>query len=172
MIDSTLIFDGSVTTDPPTPVAITASATTQASTNIIDWLSGRDVGAGEPLAVHVDIMTAFTTTNSATLNMSLQVCATTNGAFLTILQGVGAVAAAQLIVGAPLFRYAIPVNQILNATAGILKTPGRYMQILYSVGTGVFSTGAIFSYITPRQDRSAYTSYPIGYTAGVVAGQL
>ena len=40
MIDASQIFDGTVTTDPPTPVSITANATTQASTNIIDWLSG------------------------------------------------------------------------------------------------------------------------------------
>jgi hypothetical protein len=172
MIDSSLIFDGTITGDPPTPVAITANAATQASTNIIDWLVGRDVGAGEDLGVHIDIMTAFTTTNSATLNIALQVCATTNGSYITILQGVGAIPAAQLIVGAPLFRYVIPVNQILNATAGVLGAPKRYMQLLYTVGTGVFSAGAVFSYLTPRRDRTEYYSYPNNYTASVVAGQL
>lgn len=172
MIDAELIFDGSVSTDPPTPVSITANATTQASSNVIDWLVGRDVGAAEPLGVHVDIMTLFTTTNSATLNIALQVSATTNSGFITILQGVGAIPVAQLIVGAPIFRYAIPVNQILNASAGKLGAPLRYMQLLYTVGTGVFSAGAVFSYITPRLDRGAYNSYTNNYTAATVAGQL
>lgn len=172
MIDAQLIFDGTVSADPPTPVAITASNTTQASTNIIDWLSGRDVGAGEPLGIHVDIMVAGTTTNSATLEVALQVCDTTNGTFLTILNSPKVIPASQLIVGAPLFRYAYPVNQILNATAGILKTPGRYARLLYTVGTGVFTTLSVFSYINPRKDRNAYFSYPANYTAATVAGQL
>lgn len=172
MIDASQIFDGSVTTDPPTPVAITASATNQTSTNILDWLVGRDVGAAEPLGVHVDIMEAFTTTNSATLRVELQVCDTTNGSFLTILSSPLAIPASQLIIGAPIFRYAIPVNQILNATAGILKTPGRYMQLNYVVGTGVFSAGKVFSYVTPRLDRQVSQAYPKNYTAAVVAGQL
>lgn len=173
MIDASQIFDGSVTTDPPTPVAITASATTQASTNIIDWLAGRDVGAGEPLGIHVDIMEAFTTTNSATLSVALQVCDTTNGTFLTILSSPLVVPASQLIIGCPIFRYAYPVNQILNATAGVLKAPGRYAQLLYTVGTGVFSAGKVLSWITPRLDRStAGTHYAKNYTAAVVAGQL
>jgi hypothetical protein len=168
VIDSQQIFDGSVTTDPPTAVAITATAT---STNILDWLVGRDVGADEPLGIHVDIMTAFTTTNSATLQVALQVCDTTNGTFLTIIE-TPAVAAAQLIVGSPIFRFAYPVNQLLNATAGILKTPGRYAQLAYTVGTGVFSAGKVFSYINARRDRNAYTSYARNYTSAVVAGQL
>jgi hypothetical protein len=172
VIDASQIFDGTVASDPPVPVSITANATTQASTNILDWLVGRDVGAGETLGVHIDIMTAFTTTNSATLDVTLQVCATTNGTFLTIMQSVLAVPASQLIIGAPFFRLAVPVNQILNATAGILKTPGRYMRLLYNVGTGVFSAGAVFSYIVPRKDRNEYFSYAINYTAATVTGQL
>jgi hypothetical protein len=169
MIDLSLVFDGTFTTDPPTGVAITATAT---STNIIDWLTGRDVGAGEPLGIHVLISGAFVTTNSATLQINYQVCDTTNGTYLTILSS-PVYPAAQLIKGAPLFRYALPVNQILNATAGVLKTPGRYCQLQYVVGTGVFSsTSAIVAFLTPRQDRNEYYNYPIGYTAAVQSGQI
>jgi hypothetical protein len=79
---------------------------------------------------------------------------------------------AQLIVGAPIFRYAVPVNQVLNATAGILKTPGRYMRLNYTIATGPMLTGTMFSYLTPRLDRNSFTVYPANYTAYVAAGEL
>ena len=49
-------------------------------------------------------------------------CATTNGSYKALTFS-PIIPAAQLIQGAPAFRVALPVNQILNATAGILNTP-------------------------------------------------
>lgn len=178
MIDVSTIFDGTISAGPIASIGSTASSVTgiavtatRVSTNIIDWLTGRDVGAEEPLGLHVDITAAFTTTNSATLQISYQVCDTTNGTYLDLIL-CPPIPAAQLIIGAPLFRFALPVNQILNATAGILKVPGRYAQLNYTVGTGVFSAGKVFSYINPRLDRNAYYSYPNNYTVAVAAGEI
>lgn len=165
MLDLSLIFDG---TAPNTPVAIT---NTRVSTNVIDWLSARDVGADTPLALHVAILTAFTTTNSATLQVQYEVCSTAGGTFLPLILS-PVVAATELIVGCPIFRYDLPVNQEKNATLGILNAPGRFGRLTYTVGTGVFSAGAVFSYITPRQDRNQYYSYPNNYTAYVAVGEL
>lgn len=178
MLDASLIFDGTVSAGPLASIGSTASQVTgigitnsRVSTNIIDWLTGRDVGASEPLGLHVDITQAFTTTNSATLQISYQVCDTTNGSYLDLIL-CPPTPVAQLILGAPIFRYALPVNQILNATAGVLKTPGRYAQLSYTVGTGVFTLGKVFSYLTPRLDRSAYYTYPNAYTVNTAAGEL
>lgn len=168
MIDLSLVLDGTWTTDPPTGTAITNS---RASTNIIDWLTGRDVGAGEVLGIHVDILTTFSTTNSATLQIQYEVCSTTNGTFLPLILS-PAVAAAELIVGCPLFRYALPVNQEKNASSGILSTPGRYGRLTYTVGTGVFSAGAVAAWISPRWDRREYFNYPSGYSVAIAAGEI
>ena len=174
MIDANVIFDGTLTQGGGiTGAAITASATTQASTNIVDLGAARDVGAGEPLGLFVVTTVAFTTTNSATLQISLQVCATSNGTYLTILQS-PVYAAADLVAGAAIFQYALPKNQNLNDTSGTLNTPGRFLQLLYTVGTGVFTTGhnLVFAYIAPRLDRYALTTYSRNYTANVYSGEL
>src|ERR1700749_962229 len=136
MLDLSLVFDGTFTGTPAvaTGVAITNS---RASTNILDLLVARDVGAGEDLSLHVLVNPAFTTTNSATLEIDFQVSPdTTSGDFVTIMSS-PVYPAAQLIAGSPLFRYRLPVNQLLNATAGVLAAPGRYLRLNYNVGTGV-----------------------------------
>ena len=178
MIDTSLVFDGTVSAGPiatigsqtaqSTGVAIT---NTRVSTNIIDWSTGRDVGSDVPLAIHVFVTTTFTTTNSATLQISYQVCSTTNGTYNDLVFS-PVIAAAQLVPGSPIFRVDLPANQVKNATAGVLLTPGRYAQLNYTVGTGVFSAGAVFAYISPRQDRSQYFSYPNAYTVAVASGEI
>lgn len=169
MLDATQLFDGTISgAGVPTGVAITS---TRVSTNVLDLLTGRDLGADEPIGLHVDVTTAFTTTNSATLQIDFEVCATAGGSYLATLYS-AVIPAAQLIIGAPIFRYALPVNQVLNATAGILNVPGRFIRLNYVVGTGIFSAGAVFSYINPRPDRNAYYSYPKNYTAAVAAGEI
>lgn len=169
MLDATQLFDGTISAaGVPAGIAITS---TRVSTNVLDLLVGRDLGADEPIGIHVDVTTAFTTTNSATLTIDFEVCDTAGGSYLALTYS-PVIPVAQLIIGAPIFRVALPVNQVLNATAGILKAPGRYIRLNYAVGTGVFSAGAVFSYISPRQDRNTYYSYPNNYTAAVAAGEI
>lgn len=173
MLDQNLIFDGTLnaTTGVPAGVAITASATTVASTNILDLLVARDLGVDDYAELHVDVTVAFTTTNSATLSVAFQTCATTNGTYVTLLQSV-AYPAAQLIAGAPIFRYAVPLNQELNSTAGILAAPGRYLRMLYTVGTGVFTTGSVFTYLNAGHDRQQFWVPPNNYTAYVAPSEI
>lgn len=169
MLDATQLFDGTISAaGVPAGIAITS---TRVSTNVLDLLVGRDLGADEPIGIHVDVTTAFTTTNSATLQIDFEVCDTAGGSYLALTYS-PVIPVAQLIIGSPIFRVALPVNQVLNATAGILKTPGRYIRLNYTVGTGVFSAGAVFAYISPRPDRNAYYSYPNNYTAAVAAGEI
>src|SRR6266403_3471863 len=100
MIDANLIFDG--TLNPTTGVAITA---TRVSTNVLDFLTGRDMGADEPLGIHVVITEAFATLTSLTVD--LEVCDTVGGSYLNILSS-PALPVAQLIINTEIFRYAFP----------------------------------------------------------------
>lgn len=167
MLDLTQIFDGTFSGTPavPTGVAIT---TTRVSTNVLDLLTGRDVGADEPLGIHCQVLVALT--GATSLKVNFEVCDTAGGTFLSLVES-PVIPVAQLIAGAPIFRVTLPVNQVLNATAGVLKTPGRYIRLNYTV-VGTFGAGTIFSYLTPRQDRNAYYSYPNNYTAAVAAGEI
>jgi len=165
MLDATQIFDGTL---PSTGVAIT---TTRVSTNVLDLLVARDVGASEPLGIHVDVLATFTSTVSTTLTVDFEVCDTEGGTYLNILSS-PVIPKAQLIAGTSIFRYALPVNQVLNAVAGILKAPGRYIRLNYTVATGPFDTGTVFAYLTPRMDRNAFYTYPKNYTAAVAAGEI
>ena len=85
MLDASQIFDGTITAESApankNSVGVNVTSTAQ-STNVLDLLTGRDVGAGNPLGIHVDITTAFTTTNSATLQLQFEVSAATNSGFV------------------------------------------------------------------------------------------
>lgn len=168
MLDATQIFDGTFTGTPlvPTGVAITAS---RVSSNVLDLLTGRDLGADEPLGIHVLITQTFATLASLTVN--LEVCDTAGGSYLSILSS-PVIPAAQLVAGTEIFRYALPVNQVLNAVAGVLKTPGQFIRLNYTVGGSSATTGAVFAYLNPRPDRTAFTAYPNNYTAATAVGEL
>lgn len=164
MIDANLIFDG--TLNPTAGIAITA---TRVSTNVLDFLTGRDMGADEPLGIHVIVMQTFATNTSLTVD--LEVCDTVGGAYLNILSS-PVIPVAQLVANTEIFRYAFPVNQVLNAVAGVLKTPGRFARLNYTIGGSSATAGKVFAYLNPRPDRNAYTSYPANYVAATAAGEL
>lgn len=156
MLDITQIFDG---TPPNTGAAITV---TRASTNVLDLLVARDLGAGEILGLHVAVMQNFV--GGTSLQVSFQVSPdTTDGDFVDLIQS-PVIPIAQLVVGTPIFRYVLPLNQLLNATAGVLKAPGRYIRLHYTV-VGTFSAGTVMSYLTPAEDRQEYWTYPNNYVS-------
>jgi hypothetical protein len=166
MIDLQQVFDGTLG-----PTAGAAITVTRVSTNVIDWLVGRDMGAGAILGVHCDILQTFTAAGAATLVVDLEVCDTVGGAYLSILT-TPVLPVAQLIAGSSIFRYGIPVNQLLNATNGILKAPGRFMRLNYTVATGPMTAGTVFAYVNPMLDRDTYTTYPGNYVAATTAAEV
>lgn len=159
MLDIQQVFDGTFTGSPavPTGAAITV---TRPSTNVLDMLVARDMGAGDLLGIHVNVMQAFATLTSLTIEF--QVSAAAGSGFVTILTSM-AIPVAQLIVGAPIFRYGVPLNQVLNATAGVLAAPGRYMRLNYTVTGSDATAGSVFSYINPVMDRVQTYIYPENY---------
>lgn len=160
MLDASLIFDGTVNASPSTGVTGAAITTTRVSTNVLDMLTGRDIGVDSIIGLHVLVTTAFTVLTS--LQIDVEVGATAGGTYFALAPS-PIIPVAQLIIGAPLFRYAMPLNQILNATAGVLKTPGQFIRLNYTVVGTAETTGAVFSYMTPNMDRQQYWSYPENY---------
>lgn len=162
MIDPSLVFDG--TFNPNGSINGAALTTTTTSTNTIDWLVGRDMGAGALLAVHVDVTTAFV--GGTSLQIDLEVGATAGGTFFSMIL-TPVIPVAQLIAGAPIFRYGYPLNQVLNAVNGVRNAPGRYARLGYTI-VGTMTAGAVFSWLTPIMDRDQFTVYNNNYTANTI----
>lgn len=160
------IFDGTIAaTGVPTGTAITAS---RASTQVLDIQTGRDLGADSPIELHVDVTQVFATLTS--LNIAFQ-CSADNSSWFDLLDSV-TIPVAQLVQGAPIFRYKWPLNQMLNATAGVLKTPGRYYRFNYTVNGSNATTGAVFAYANANEDRVQQTIYARNYSLTVNAADL
>lgn len=156
MLDNSYIFDGTL---PNTGAALTV---TRDSTNVLDLLVSRDIGAGAgsyDQEVHVMVTTAFTAGGAATLNISLK-GSLDNATYYDLLDS-PQYALADLVVGARIFRYEVPVIQ-LKMPVG--DDPPRYLKLVYTVGTGPFTAGALFSYLAP--ERQEYLTYPRNYSIG------
>lgn len=157
MLDFTQVLDGTFG-----PTAGAALTVTRVSTNVLDLLTGRDLGAGAILGLHVDVLQTFTAAGAATLVVDAEVCDTVGGTYLQVLT-TPVIPVAQLIAGVSIFRVGLPLNQILNSVAGVLKTPGRFFRLGYTVATGPFTAGTIMAYLNPILDRDTYFSYPGNY---------
>lgn len=148
IIDGLLLFDSAH--------QISASATTEASTNVIDLLNARDMGIGDDpsLKVLVQVITAFATTNSATFTSVALQGSTDNSTFTTMLASLpAALTPGTLVAGARLFDVDVP-----------RPVPGqslpRYLRLLYTIATGIFSAGSVTAALV--LDRQDQVSYPAG----------
>jgi hypothetical protein len=153
MIDAQLIFDGTL---PATGQAITVTAP---STNVLDFGSNADRGAGmgRNLDFHVQVLENFAAAGAATLQIAAQV-SIDNAAWKDLVLS-PVMAKADLVLGAKVFRYAVPFDG-LNDTA---LTGWRYLRLNYTVATGPFTAGKVISYLTAGGDRNSHVAYPIGY---------
>ncbi len=148
MLDTNLLFE---------PVAGTAVTVTAPSTNVIDMLSARDVGAGDDLEAHVQVLTTFTAAGAATMQIAYQT-SPDNITFVNVLLS-PLYAVASLVPGVPIFRYKVPIFQLLDT-----GTPNRYHRLNYTIATGPMTAGALTAYMTGGGDRQVYSTYPRGYT--------
>lgn len=157
MIDASLLLDGTVSA--AGVVAGSAITVTRASTNVLDLLSARDIGGGDDIEMHVQVLTAFTAAGAATLEIAFQTSATAGGTYVDLIRS-PVIAVADLTVGSQVFRYKLPVMQLNEKTS-----PKQFIRLNYTVSTGPMTAGAIFAYLTGGGDRQVTYTYPNNYTA-------
>lgn len=131
--------------------AVTASA---ASTNVVDWGAGRDMGIGADIEIDIRVNTAAAAAGSATVRFQYQTA--DDAAFTTNAQTVvqtDDIPIASLVAGA-----SVPLHVDRSAP----YAARRYARLYYLVSTGPLTAGAFTAGIVKSlQDRQ--TSYPSGF---------
>ena len=137
IIDGLLLFSSAQ--------AITATA---ASTNVLDMVNARDMGAADPeLQVAIYVTTAFATTNAGTLTIAVQ-GSTDNATFTTYAQS-RAYTAGEMTAGAKLLPIELPAKTSGDALP-------RYYRLNYTVANA-FTGGAVTAMLVlDREDKYAY----------------
>lgn len=163
ILDSNLNFSSAqAITNSAASSTVTAYDESGGNTNIGNVSRfGADFGVGQG-KVHpkivVGISTTFTTTNSATLNIQFQ--GSTDSSSWTTYVETGALAAAVLTSGS--------VVELEWPRKALGAAMPRYVRLYYTVGTGVFSAGAVNGNvaITPDGWVGVADQYPSNYTVG------
>lgn len=128
--------------------AVTATAVSTDTIDLGTSSPARDIGAGEPIEVNVQVGTLFETANSATLQVQVITSANANLSSETVLLQTSALAASALTAGARILQAHIP--------AGVAQ---RYLGLRYVVGTGSFSAGTVTGgFNLDRPEHRAYAS--------------
>jgi len=129
--------------------APTAVGTTYS--DVLDLGVARDVGGAvtEKLMMLIQVVTAFTSAGSATMQVQIQTSA--DNSTYSILSQSDAVAVASLIQG-----YRFLENSVPDITS-------RYLRIAYIIGTAAMTAGAITAAFVPDLQRAP--SYASGYTS-------
>lgn len=138
--------------------AAQAVTSTAVSTDTIDLLQNRDVGAGNDLYAIFTVDTAATAAGAATVNFQVISSASASLTSPTVLAQTDAIPKTDLTAG----RKPIAVRispQVLNS----LPIGQRYLGVQYTVGTGPLTAGAFTCYITDS-DVSVNKNYPSGFT--------
>lgn len=124
---------------------------TEASTNIIDLGNARDMGPGElPLRVAAQVITAFATTDTATLRIDLQ--GSTDNVTYNTYASSRTYTAGELTAGARLAPMDWP-----NVAVGDLP---RYIRLAYQSGALHWTPGSVTAMLV--LDRQDWRAYPAG----------
>lgn len=133
---------------------ITATA---ASTNVMDELIARDIGAGNALQLNVHGVAAFATLTS--LQIAWQTSVDNVTFYDEILSPV--IAVANLVANTPLFRCVLPPRGWNQPS----RAPARYYRLNYTVAGSNATTGTVNAWISALPDQDQVYFYPRNYTA-------
>ena len=124
-----------------------------ASTNVLDLLNAREMGAGDNPAMKIAcfVTTAFASTDAATLTIQAQ--GSTDNSTFTVYAESRAYSSADLAVQGKL----LPIDWPHRGPGDALP---RYMRLLYVMGSLHFTPGAVTSMLV--LDRQDATQYPPG----------
>ena len=149
IIDGFLVFDGTISTSGLAGVNQFGSSTTNPSTNVIDLLNARDIGAGSvqdqaDLTVEFLIKTAF----AGGTSVNFQVQGSTDNTTFTTYAETGAIANASLTAGTVL-KLKMP---IVNPDGG--PAP-RCLRTAY-VNAGANTAGAVVAWLGTVESQRYY----------------
>jgi hypothetical protein len=113
-----------------------AVTTTANSTNVIDLLSARDIGAGEDLWLVVVVTEAATAAGAATVTFSMETDDNVSFSSATTIYTSPAIAKTALTLGARAIGVKVP------------RYTERYLRLAYTVGTGPLTAGKFTAGIT------------------------
>ena len=127
-----------------------AVTTTGNSANAIDTGAARDLLAGEPLVLVVQVSTAFTAGGAATLTVALETDDNVSFSSATTQYTSPAIPVAALTAGARPVQIRVP------------RGAERYLRLVYTVATGPMLTGAVIAglVLAGTLEDSARTAYP------------
>lgn len=150
ILDGNLIFDATYSAASGLAgVNVFTNGGSQASTNVLDMLQGRDMGQSPqgpaPLQILVLVTTAFA--GGASLNIQLQ-GSTDNVTYTTYAES-GAILTAALVVGTQWFRVELPSTQPDSGP------PPRYYRLNYQC-VGAMAAGAVISILGARDGMRYY----------------
>jgi len=130
--------------------AVTSTGST-ASTNIVDLGVARDIGGAvtEQLMLLCQVVTAFTSGGSATLQVQVQT-SPDNSSWSTLAES-AAIAVAALVQGYRFFENGVP------------GPTSRYLRLNYVVGTAAMTAGKLDAALVPSLDIAPV--YSRGYAA-------
>ena len=147
MIDSSLLMSNNQ--------ALTVTAV---STNVLDMLVARDIGADEPLMLEVragNANFAGGTSLQAVWQGSFD-----NATFFDLLLS-PVIVLANLTAGVPIMKVAVPPRGF-NATG---RAPCRYFRMNYVI-VGTMTAGSVYAYLTATPDQDQFYAYNRNYVVG------
>lgn len=136
-----------------------ALTTTAVSTNVLDMLVNRDIGADEMIELNVYATAALTGGTSIQAIWQGAFSAAPTTFFDLILSPV--IAVANLTAPTPLLKVAVPPRS-WNATA---RGPCQYYRMNYVI-VGTFGAGTVSAWLTAMRDQDQQYYYNRNYTVG------
>jgi hypothetical protein len=125
--------------------AVTASAV---STDVVDLGSSRDIGAGAPVDVVLQVTETFTAAGGATLTGALQTASDEAFSSPLTLTSTGALALADLTVGRKISISSVPRGTL------------RFLRLAYTVATGPMTAGRVTAGVGTAGAHQDVSIYP------------
>lgn len=152
IIDNSLLVSGTISGDKVTGQSVTGTDESVISTNAIDLSQARDIGEGEPLQMHINVVTTVVGATSIAIQAVIADNAELTTAVTTIAS-TGAITTAALTAGA---RFTVTLSPRIGSKGK------RYLGIRYVIVGAGTAGGFVAGFGIGVQDGQKF--YPSGVT--------